>query len=213
MLVINDIIKKNYSNFEYYPNKGIEEDEYILGHFESFDKYHSEDLLFGKIDNLPFKFADVITFKEVEIDDKKSDISLFDGIVGVIDILKDVNFTLTISKNKIKIFNNNNRVIIDNELFEGKFDVYASDEIMAMRILTPKFTNILLDIYDKKGLNAEISIIGRRIYFRFHNESMFNPCLFNMRKEAFQVKLCFYLIDGIQEIANETVKIINEVEI
>jgi hypothetical protein len=210
--VITSIINSYDKELRYNPTSGITRDVYRTAKFEYFDRYHTEDLIVGKIQGYEFALADVHTEKEsTDSDGNTTYTTIFRGPVAVLELNKLTDLMLYISDNQLKLFKGQ-YVELDNQAFEEKYDVFSNDDVVAMRILTPTITTKILEMHDKYGFFFEIKLINGLLFFRFHSDTLFEPSPGNIEKEATDIAFYFNMLDGMKAIMNEIVKILNEFE-
>jgi len=210
--IIKNIMLEN--NMEYYPDQGMSIEDYRYAKFESFDRYHSNDLIKGKINNIDYILADVHTEDRREDSDGDTHyVTLFRGSVSKLEMKKNLNSFIYIVNNKSVLFSKKYLINIDNEAFEKTFDIYSDNDILAMRILTPDVTNSILDLTNETGIHTEIKIFNNIIYFRFYTEDLFSPSIKDTDKEATNIAFYFKLIDGINLIMKNILDVIEEVEL
>lgn len=157
------------------------------------------------------KIIDINVNDEVGIGRNKRIYKVFSGIFAIIDSYKnrDIGTFIKISKNKLKILNEKDRVEMDSSQFEKYFDIYSEDKILTMRLLTSDIMNQLIDFNNKSGIDFEIVFRNGSIYFRFFIEDLFKPSIY---RDATSKKTLFihfstlkFIMDVTQKI-NETFK-------
>ena len=147
------------------------------------DKKHfkSEDLLFGKYNGATFKISDVITKKTV-IRNRKSRVEeIFNG--QVICFFQFDN--IKISNGHLQIFEKNffsdlsgwkaeYKTHTENEDFNKRFNVYASDEHNAYYILTPQRIEKIMKF--SYSIKEQISLVfyNNKLYVAIKRPSMFD---------------------------------------
>ena len=103
---------------------------------------------------------------------------------------------------------------MDSSEFEKAFNVYASDKIIGMQILTADIMDDILEFKNKAKFNFDIYINEDKIYFRFGCGHLFEPyfkkknILDSISLKSYYDVLCFT-----HEITNKIIKVINDVEI
>ena len=210
----NDIVKKAIESYDpnlrYSPRQGISREKYQFANFEKFDKFRSEDLIEGTILNQEFVMSDVRT-SNVSHDEDRRETTIFEGAVAYVNLNKNINCFIYIIDNKLKLFNNDYHMTIDNEAFEKKYDVYSDNQVLAMRILTPSVTNSILDLEKKTGIHTEIKIYHDIVYFRFYTGNMFHPIIFNAGLEAKNLAFSIQLLMSIKDIMSNILTAMIEV--
>ncbi|MGN1372291.1 MAG: DUF3137 domain-containing protein [Candidatus Coprovivens sp.] len=211
--VISSILKNYNKDLTYQPDNGIGKDIYDLGNFESYDLYHTEDLITGQICGLQFTLADVHTQDvSTDSDGNTTYTTVFLGPVGVVELNKLKDLDIFITSNRAKIFRSNEYMELDNQLFEDKFDVFTNNDVLAMRILTPSFTNKILELHDSFGFFFEIKMVDGLVFFRFYSDTLFEPSPYNIEKEATDIAFYFNMLDGMKMIMDEIIKTLKDFE-
>ena len=213
--MIKTFVKEYSETLEYVPNKGIEQHIYQEGEFERYDRYYSEDLIQGMLED-QYK----VTMAEVHTQDVSRDsegntttTTLFRGLVAVIDFAKLVKANIKIRKNKRKILDKNTRIEMDSGEFEEKFDVYTTDKIIAMQILTADVMQMILDFQAKTGLRPELTLAGNSIINRFATGDLFEAKVFEDSLDYKTLKKYYDTINFTLDIAKNFVKNIEQTEI
>lgn len=168
--------------------KGIDSQIYKMADFRDsdFDKYISGEYIGGKIGNTKIELAGVKTSKiHVYYDEndrrRVRENVTFGGLVIVVTMQKSlVNGYVHIFSDKddkaiIKFRENEEKVHMDSIEFEKEFDVYASNPIEALEILTSDSMQRLIDEKHNLQDTYEMSITQNRIILRIYNKkSLFN---------------------------------------
>ena len=145
------------SNLVYSPNGVFPQEVYRSARFEGYDRYSSEDQINGVIDGYEFLMAEVHTEnRHTDKDGHTHYTTVFRGQVAWINITTSLGFDLSVVDNCIKLFSGDTHVEIDNQEFEEHYDVFSTDKIKAMKVLTPNVTNKILDLNRKYGFKFEI---------------------------------------------------------
>lgn len=148
-----------------------EEDIYKnLGFFEKVSEFHMSDRILGYLDNDP-RFIKQITMCDIKVYGKTTDTSINDDFVGLFCIFHlpfDTQSVIALRSDvrKNSFTGNVPKLEMDNQTFEKKFDVYASDKILAMRIFTADFMQYILDYHD--GINPPFvfTLNGNKLLIR-----------------------------------------------
>lgn len=205
--IMKAALKEYDSNLTYFPEGCIPREIYSQARFESFDRYHSEDRINGKVGDYDFMMADV------HVEDRRTDsegrthyVTLFNGPVAILTLPEYINLNLSVVSNRIKLFAGGTHVEIDNPEFEELYDVFSDNQVTAMRVLTPAVTTKMIDLYRKYDFYFEVKIMNNQLYFRFHTGGLFvcNPD--DTYAEATSVALYFEILNGIKEIMEEIIK-------
>lgn len=210
--IMKEALYEYDKDLEYYPEGCIPRPQYDMAHFENYDRYHSEDRINGKIAGMDFIMADV------HVEDRREDsdgdtyyVTLFNGPVAILELPKPFKFDISIVNNRLHLFGNGDKVEIDNPEFEDIYDVYCTNQISAMKFLTPSITTKFIDMFNKYGFHFELKVFGTHMYFRFHSGELFVPNPSDAREEAVGVALYFEILEGIKEIMNEVIETMKKV--
>ena len=198
----------------YNHNKGISEADYRFADFEKYDRFKSEDLISGNILNNSFIISDVLTYNTENVYKHRGHYrkKVFSVLVAKVNLKKDIQSFIYIINNKLRLFDSKYKIIIDNESFNKKYDVYSDNEILTMRILTPAVTSLILDMETKTGVPFELKIYKNVIYFRFYTKNLFQLGL-TANSSAKNLAYSLEIINCIQAIMKELLQIISDVEV
>lgn len=207
-IVIPEIFKSYNSNLSYNHYKGVSRNEYIAADFENFDRFSSEDLIVGNIgsNNNQLLMSEVHTEdRHTDKDGHTSYSTIFRGLYAVSKISKNFNGYLNIVNNKIKIFNRDSYITIDNESFEKIYDVFTNDKIKSMRLLTPDVTSRMIDLYNETGIYCEIKIFDNLLFIRLYTNNLFNLNFSNPSKEAKIIGTSIAILDNALKVIENIV--------
>lgn len=216
--VIETFIKECDSNLKFYPERGISSSIYREGEFEGYDNYYSEDLIEGILDE---KYA--VMMSEVRTEDESTDsdgdtttTTLFHGIFGQVNTAKSIPGYIKIHSDKGffgKVFSGKNKLEMDSSEFEKHFDVFATEKIVAMQILTSDIMEMLIEFKEKSKIKYEITLKGEKMYIRFHTGGVFEPKLFGQSLDFNMLKKYYDIIEFIFNVTRQFNKVIEETEI
>ena len=217
------IIKKMLNNFftdlEYYPNRRLSALIYLEGNYEMYDDYYSEDYIEAKIDEkYNVNMAEVHTEKEETYVDSDGNShtsreTVFHGIFAKIVIDKSINSNLRITYNNSGY---KNKLEMDSSEFEKNFDVFSSNKIIGMQLLTADVMEEILEFKEKNKKKGffDIYIKENIIFLRFNCNSVFEPVLSkNENKKEEGLKNYYDILKFIYEISNKIIKTIHDTEI
>lgn len=160
--IISRIVQSLVENGEYDPESGIPEKTFIESDlFRRPDRYHSEDLIKGKIGQTSFGFAEVhAEEKQVRSNSKGQTqttwVKIFKGFMFVADFHKDFSGQTIVCRDSFFNFRGN-RVKLENPEFERRFDVYSSDQVEARYLLSPSMMERIVALDDKFDQNIVLS--------------------------------------------------------
>lgn len=202
--IIKGLVNKR--GLEYFEN-GMTRHNYDQGLYEPYDRYSSDDLIRGAINNCYFELADVHTEVEREDDEGKTYYStLFMGNVAFANLNRPTNALIDITHSGSGLIRGVKKVEIDNAEFEKLFNVYGNDAIQTMRFLTPDVTMSILDLRQLIGATFTMRVLNNVIYFRFYTGGLFEPHINNAKKEAEGIYFYFKMLDGIQNVIGSILK-------
>lgn len=225
LLYKNSIIKKFIqlvsNKLSYEPEvKNISEVKslYSISGFDTeyYDKFSADDYIHGYIqENIFIRLYDLaLTKTEKDNDGHYQTVSVFTGLFLINDSLKNINSSIRIKRNQIKIFSSNKeKVEIDNSTFEKYFDVYSSNEILTMRILTPDVLNTIVDFAEKNKILFEITFKDDKIFFRFFTGATFVPKILGNPTDKKSLYTYYYIINFIKDISILTNNAIADLEL
>ena len=173
--IISKLISTYDENLHFDSTAHIEKIDYMLAEFERFDHFYSNDLIYGNIDGLiDFKLGDVHTEDEsTDSDGHTSRTTLFRGLFSIEKLDKNINTTIKIRLDKFFKISKKNILSMDSQEFEKYFDVYCTDKILTMRILTPDIMDYMLTFAKKNKIKFEITIKNSQAFTRVHCSDMF----------------------------------------
>lgn len=189
-IVINSML---FKNFDY-----IESEDYIKGTYKGVNLELSEIRL-TKI----FRTTQTINNIEVPIE---TETEVFKGLFFISGMNKKFSSNTYILENRwIKVFNGLpsylERVVLEDPIFENKFDVYSDNQIEARYLLTPAFMERLIELSNLMNLsccfigNKFIIALDRKQDF-LPNLSLKEPITYELVKEIInEVSILFSIID------------------
>lgn len=216
--IIEPFIKEVDSNLSFHPDGEISESTYIRGEFERYNEYHAEDLIEGILDGkYSVAMANVKT-ESVQTDDEghTSRATIFHGIFGEITCSKPIPGFIKIHSDKGfqgALLKQENKIEMDSSEFEKVFDVYGTNPIMVMQILTADIMEMLVEFKKKSKTKYEITIKGGAIYIRFHVGEAFEPNELKKTLDYNHLKKYYDMIEFIFSVTRAINKAIEETEI
>lgn len=195
--VIRALLNDFGENLRFSPNNGISESEFI--HSQLFKtqphRYHTEDLIAGKIEKTSFYFAEVHAEYKTETRTKHGRQEhwhdILKGVVFVADFNKHFN-GITVVRPKdigaslgawfsehIYSFNDRELVTLEDEQFEKNFVTYSSDQVEARYILTPALMQRINELNRRSAYCISLSFTGSQVYIAFPlDHNYFEPPFF-----------------------------------
>lgn len=225
--IVAPILKYNYKDIQYFPNEGIaleeyKKAEYIDRNINKVNEYSSNDHMIlpliingqekGNIDINDVRV--VRTYKDN--DGHKREEIIHQGLTANIKLPKSINNKLKLKFNVI-FFGvetaENKDINLDMAEFEKYFDVYCSDDILAMRIFTAEVMEKLLDIFKTSHRYFDINILNDKLYIRIHNHSFFEPVIILNKTEYQQFEADLLVIEEVEILTKLIYDIIENIEV
>lgn len=216
--IIEPFVKECDNNLNFKPEIGISSKIYREADFEDYDYYYSEDLIEGFLDGkYAVRMAEVETEEETEDEEgHKTRRRLFYGIFGQVECAKGIPEVIRIYSDKGllgKFSKSKNKIEMDSSEFEKYFDVYGSNPIVTMQILTADVMEMLVEFRQKSNIKYELIIREGIIYIRFHTGGVFEPKLFTKSLDYDALKRYYDIIYFIFNVSRQINKVIEETEI
>ena len=167
------------------PANGISEAEFTSSQLftTGIDRYHTEDLVCGKVDKTSFYFAEVHAEYKTETRTKNGTQTtwhdILKGIVFVADFNKNFNGVTVVrpkdfgssigawfSKNIFSV-GDKNVVELENDGFNKNFVTYSTDQVEARYVLTPAMMERINDLNQRSAYTVSLSFIHSSMYIAF----------------------------------------------
>lgn len=168
--VIAKVLESFCDDAVFTPNQGI--DESVFNNsclFTSPDRYHTEDLIEGRIGKTEFCCAEVHAEERKTSVNSKGQTStywvdIFKGFLFIADFHKDFQGRTTIVRNSLfKINFSGSRVKLENPDFEKAFDVYSTDQVEARYLLSTSMMERLLALDRDFNSSIKVSFFDSKI--------------------------------------------------
>lgn len=173
--IIRVFVKEYSPTLEFLPNSGISKPTYYSGEFEKFDRYFTEDLITGTLDNgYKINMGEVKTQRESR--DKEGHVTyttIFHGLFSEIELENYMPAEIKIRKNTISLFDSKDKVEMDSSEFEKIFNVYGTNKITTMQLLTADVMEMFINFKEKNKIVPELTIKNNKLYIRFATGSIF----------------------------------------
>lgn len=214
--VIQELIKQ-YNDKLYYSQKiGITQTEFRMSNFDkSFDRYHSEDRIYGTLKSgANIQVAEIATYRKEETTDSNgnkttTETETYRGMYGIARLSKNICTKIYISDDSMFNRFSKYRVEVDSAEFEKYFDCSSEDRITAMRIFTSDLIEKYIDIMKRYKYKLELRIIDDKIFFRYKCGQLFEPPTFGDDLDKKIIKKYYDMIVYPLEIIEQTVENIN----
>lgn len=229
--VIKALLDSFNENIEYFPTHGINSSVYNEAEFGKYDRYRAEDLMKGTLkNNCNFEMSEVLTEDEYEDSEGHTQyLTLFCGLFAKIETSKPFNARLYLRKDRKdkniisraftgrlltgRVPFGNLRVNLDSQEFEKYFDVYCTDKIIAMQLLTPDVMQLLVNFREEMDMEYELTIKNNCIYIRFLSGEMFEPAVvtkFSLDKNM--LYKYYKMLDFSFSLTNKLINLIKDAE-
>lgn len=193
-------------NIKYLHEEGIDKETYMkVNYQEQVDRYFSNNLI--KINNGKLLEITEVQTKIIQTDGDK--ITEFEGLFSKSKLDKNINTELRIMCNESNYYDEKTKIDILSSHFENKFDVYSTNKIVAMQILTPDVIEKIIEQYNRFDYLFDITIIEDNIYIRVHWSNVFEFDEYDREKMLSLGKT----IKNILILKDNINKIINDIEI
>ena len=185
--LISDWIEDGY----YDPKRGLSPAQvYHCEFLKKADRFHTEDLLTGKIDGIAFQASDVELQERRQRQTKNGTqtyyVTYFKGQMYVFDFNKDFEGYLQVLENqRPQTRRKYERVKLESIEFNKKFNTYSTNQHTAFYILTPQFQERLMAIEKAHPGKIGFSFIDNQLHMAINNnKSNFTVSLFRRIDEA-----------------------------
>lgn len=167
---LKEEIKRRYPEIDYFPERGFEKDFVNrLGFYPNPDRYHSEDMVCGKIKGVSFVCADV-KMEEKHVQHTKNGtrtyyVTIFQGRIYRFDFNKPFKDSILLTEGmRPSKYHYLNKVEMESIEFNKKFNTFCKDKLNAFYVLTPKMMLALLDL-EKTNRGAITMLINENNVF------------------------------------------------
>lgn len=204
-LINNKLVYKTDSE-----EKLIIEEAYREARFDNkvFNWFHVEEYIDGLLEeDMLVKMSDL----RIKYLTDNNTFEKFQGIFVQTECDKNIGTYLKISKNKLKIFEKQERAEMDSQEFEKYFDIYSENRILATEILTSEVMTRLVDFYNKYNIEYEVVVRDNKIYIRFFTDAILELKIFESDRELLLKYFC--ILKFIVDLTKEVNKALKEVEI
>jgi len=199
--MISAMVKDIDKNLQYNIKAGIHPKDFLSSTLfqEKIDKYHSEDMVFGKVGETQIRFSEVRAQREVKSDKSTHYVSVFNGLFFIADFNKNLKTTTVVLPDfaesmfgslgsffqKMSL-SRSNLVKLEDPNFEREFVVYSYDPVEARYILSPSFMERIMLIRRRFQCDIAISFVNSRVYVAIYmdeNSNLFEPEVFSSVKD------------------------------
>ncbi len=188
---LKDLISEWIEDGYYDPKRGLSPAQvYHCEFLKKADRFHSEDLLTGKIDGIKFEASDIQLQERRQRQTKNGTqtyyVTYFKGQMYVFDFNKDFDGFLQVLENqRPQSRRRYDRVKLESIDFNKKFNTYTTNQHTAFYILTPQFQERLMAIEKAHPGKIGFSFVDNQLHMAINNnKSNFTISLFRKIDEA-----------------------------
>lgn len=164
---------------------GVTEAQYNRAGFREYhDRFRSEDLIFGRIDDeYDIRMSEVKTEREETSTDSEGHtqtnyVTVFQGIYGYIDVKDKFLPYFEVSSNRFFGKYDKGRIEVDSAEFEKYYDLYAEDKIRTMEVFTSDLIEKFNGFKDKLNTPIQIKVKNGTLFFRLKMNNSFEAPTF-----------------------------------
>lgn len=209
--VIAQVLQSFCENAAFLPQQGIEESIFrSCNLFTSPDRYHTEDLIKGRVGKTEFCCAEVHAEEKKTRVDSKGRVSqywvdIFKGFLFIADFHKDFRGHTTVQRNSLfKLSFGSSRVKLENPNFEKTFDVYSTDQIEARYLLSPSMMERLLTLEAQFNTGIMVSFQNSNILIAIpDSKNHFEANIWKSISDPSQLKEDFSTIQALISIIED----------
>lgn len=209
---LKELISEWIEDGYYDPKRGLSPAQvYHCEFLKKADRFHSEDLLTGKIDGVRFEASDVQLQERRQRQTKNGTqtyyVTYFKGQMYVFDFNKDFEGYLQVLENqRPQSRRKYERVKLESIEFNKKFNTYSTNQHTAFYILTPQFQERLMALERAHPGKIGFSFVDNQLHMAINNnKSNFTIHIFRRIDEA--------LIKAFKEDLQVLYNIIDELKI
>lgn len=213
--VIGVFVKQYSDKLDYKYNKGVSSLVYSQAEFEKFDIFHSEDYIYGNLeDGYKLEMSEIHTeYEEIDSEGNIEKGTIFRGLFAKVEFDKVIEDTIKVRRNTLKLFNNKKRMEMDSGEFEQIYDIYSNGKIVTMQLFTAEIMGKFIDFRNKNKMTPELTLKKNKLYIRFKTGNVFETNLFNRPLNYNILKKYYNIIQFTLEITEMMLKNIKETEI
>lgn len=200
--VIKNLVSAYSPDLSFCNKPGISEMEYNrAGYNEYHNRFFSEDLIQGNVDNEFF-----IKMSEVEVQKEETYINsegktetetttIFRGLFGFVDIKNKMIPDFEISTNNFFGKYSKSRIEVDSSNFEKYYDLYTPDKVRTMEIFTSDLIELFNTVKDELNSPIQVKVFHGILYFRISMKNSFEAPTFGKTLDFNAMEQNFKLID------------------
>lgn len=217
--IIQNLVKSYSEGLNYNSKYGVSISDYVSSNFPGyFNKFHSEDLIQGNIDNeFNIKMSEIKLEKEETTIDgdgntTTNSVIVFRGIYGFVDIRDKMPPYFYVSNDKKMNKYNDFRIEVDSAEFEKYYDLYSEDKIRTMQVFTAELIEEFNRAREELKATMELKSERGRIYFRIPMKDLFEAPDFSKTLDFNKMYNNFKVIDSPIRLISKLIENVNEVQ-
>lgn len=210
--IISAIIAELCEEASFQPDRGISEQTFMASNLFSTtpDRYHTEDLITGKIGKTHFMCSEIVAEEKRVTRDSKGRtqvtwIDIFRGFFFIADFQKDFQGQTVVFRNSWFKWNaSGQRVKLENPEFEKSFDTYSTDQVEARYLLTPGLMEKLLELDRKFPGKITLSFLNSQVLIAIpDSKDHFEASIWQSQLQNNSVREEFYTLTTLLSIIND----------
>ncbi len=217
--VIPEFLRQFEEKIKYNRAETMPREIYDMAKFEMYDTYESEDMMDITLKNdCRAKMSEVLTLYTTK--DRDGHVfyhMLFSGIFALIETPKKFKEELYVKQDKDltvrSIIPECEKIQLDSSEFEQFFDIYGTNKIVAMQLLTADIMQMFIDFRKDTGISFEFAIKNNRIFLRFEGGGLFE--IPNLEKTLWDKDIMYRdykILDFTFELTYKITKLLEETE-
>ena len=171
---IKKMIEEIIPGSKYNPNDGINlEPVKTSGLYAYPDRWHSEDLITGNIEDVQFITSDLVLEERHETHTKEGTevyyVAYFTGRFFRFEFNKEFEGKLFVMEGKPYNLGGAKKVELESEIFNKKFKTFSVNDLSAFYVLTPHMMESILNLEKNNNGALAFSFDSRYLYFAVNN--------------------------------------------
>jgi hypothetical protein len=177
--IIGSTIRFIHPDLQFDHNRGISREVFRGSriYLQSFNKYMTDDLVWGKVDATDISFAEVHAIQVTRSKNNRSETTIFRGVFFVADFHKHFHGQTYVLPDMaerhlgglgrfLQSINmaRPSAVRMEDTDFESFFSVYSTDQVEARYLLTPVLMEQLVALRQRVGSDIGLSFIDSKVY-------------------------------------------------
>lgn len=211
-IYLKDMISKMFDDANYFPKKGVTPENVYRCHFlKKADRFHSEDLIVGKVGDVKFYTSD-LKLEERHTRHTKNGtqtyyVTYFLGRFFGFDFPKEFVGQVIVTEGSIStLFSHFTKIELESVDFNKKFRTYTTDEHNAFYILTPHIMEAIMDLERRNPGSLSLCFSGNTFNLAINNSK--NTFEINLFK-----KIDSKVIDEMKRDLEVIIDIVNELKL